>query len=72
MTHKLPLTPHHPADIAAVLFEDLLAELREARERIAHLTAANRELADQVDALDAEVLDARARGPFLPVTLGCL
>lgn len=70
MTHKLPLTPHHPADIAAALFEDLLTELADARERIAHLTAANRELADQVDALHAEVLDARARGPFLPVTLG--
>ena len=72
MSHKLPLTPHHPADIAATLFEDLLAELREARERIAHLTAANGELSEWVADLEAEVLEARARGPFLPVTLGCL
>lgn len=58
MTYKLPLTPHHPADIAAALFEDLLAELAEAREHVAHLTAANRALAQKLDA------------PFLPVTLG--
>lgn len=84
--HKLPLTPHvgfsaprvaperegHPRIAPESVIADLIAELAEAREHVAHLTAANRELADQVDALDAEVLDARARGPFLPVTLGCL
>jgi hypothetical protein len=70
MSHKLPLAPHHPADIAAALFEDLLAELAEARERIAHLTAANGELSEWVADLEAEVLAVRARGPFLPVTLG--
>ena len=66
--HKLPLTPHvtffRPAG-AAIMDDALVAciaaltkELREARERIADL--------------EAEVLDARARGPFIPVTLGCL
>ena len=66
--HKLPLAPHVPffpppgaAIMDAALVECIAAltkELREAREIIADL--------------EAEVLEARARGPFLPVTLGCL
>ena len=60
MSHKLPLMPHHPTDIAAALFEDLLAELADARERIAHLTAANREL------------QAQLARPTLPLVLGYL
>ena len=66
--HKLPLTPHVPrlqAPLAhdgqsalVTLVHDLMTELRAKDERIADL--------------EAEVLEARARGPFLPVTLGCL
>ena len=64
--HKLPLTPHVPrlqAPLAregqsalVTLVHDLMAELRAKEERIADL--------------EAEILNARARGPFLPVTLG--
>ena len=66
--HKLPLTPHVPrlqAPLASegqsalvTLVHDLMTELRAKDERIADL--------------EAEVLEARARGPFIPVTLGCL
>ena len=66
--HKLPLTPHVPffpppgaASVEAALLAriaTLEAELADAREWVADL--------------EAEVLEARARGPFLPVTLGCL
>ena len=66
--HKLPLTPHVPffpppgaASVEAALVECIAAltkELRKAREIIADL--------------EAEVLETRSRGPFLPVTLGCL
>ena len=66
--HKLPLTPHVArlqAPLASegqsalvTLVHDLMAELRAKEERIADL--------------EAEVLEARARGPFIPVTLGCL
>ena len=68
MTHKLPLTPHVPrlqAPLAhegqgalVTLVHDLMAELRAKEERIADL--------------EAEVLETRSRGPFIPVTLGCL
>ena len=68
MTHKLPLTPHVPrlqvphddgiGSALATLIDSLMAELRAKEERIADL--------------EAEVLDVRARGPFIPVTLGCL
>ena len=68
MSHKLPLTPHVPrlqAQLAhdeqnalVTLMHDLMAELRAKEERIADL--------------EAEVLATRARGPFIPVTLGCL
>lgn len=66
--HKLPLTPHVPrlqAPLAregrgalVTLVHDLMAELRAKEERIADL--------------EAEVFETRARGPFIPVTLGCL
>lgn len=68
MTHNLPLTPHVArlqAPLASegqsalvTLVHGLMAELRAKEERIADL--------------EAEVLEARARGPFIPVTLGCL
>ena len=84
--HKLPLTPHvwfsaprlaperdgRPRPAPESVIADLIAELAEARERIAHLTAANRELSGWVADLEAEVLETRSRGPFIPVTLGCL
>ena len=68
MTHKLPLTPHVPrfqvphddgiGSALATLIDNLEAELLAKEERIADL--------------EAEMLDVRARGPFIPVTLGCL
>ena len=82
--HKLPLTPHVwfsaprvaperdglPRPALESVIADLIAELADTRERIAHLTAANRELSEWVADLEAEVLAVMARGPFLPVTLG--
>lgn len=68
MTHKLPLTPHVPflpAPGRAHLNTALLA-------RIVALEAELAEARAWVADLEAEVLAARARGPFLPVTLGCL
>ena len=68
MTHKLPLTPHvpfFPPPGAASVEAALLA-------RIAALEAALSVSREWVADLEAEVLDARARGPFIPVTLGCL
>ena len=82
--HKLPLMPHvwfpapqvaperdgRPRPAPESVIADLIAELADARERIAHLTTANRELSEWVADLEAEVLAVRARGPWLPVTLG--
>ncbi len=68
MTHKLPLTPHVPffrPDGAAIMDAILLA-------RIAALEAELAVSREWVADLEAEVLAVRARGPFLPVTLGCL
>ena len=68
MSHKLPLTPHVPffpppgaASVEAAL--------------LARIAALEQELADESDwvaYLEAELLEAKARGPFIPVTLGCL
>jgi hypothetical protein len=66
--HKLPLMPHtpfFPPPGAASVEAALLA-------RIATLEAELSEAAAWVADLEAEVLAVRARGPFLPVTLGCL
>ena len=66
--HKLPLTPHvpfFPPPGAASVEAALLA-------RIAALEAELAEARDWSADLEAEVLAVRARGPFLPVTLGCL
>ena len=66
--HKLPLTPHVPffpppgaASVEAALLARIAAleaELADAREWVADL--------------EAELMDVRARGPFIPVTLGGL
>jgi len=64
--HKLPLTPHVPffrPDGAAIMDTVLLA-------RIAALEAELSEARAWVADLEAEVLEARSRGPFIPVTLG--
>ena len=66
--YKLPLTPHvpfFPPPGAASVEAALLA-------RITALEAELREARDWAAELEAEVLATRARGPFLPVTLGCL
>ena len=68
MTHKLPLTPHvpfFPPPGAASVEAALLA-------RIAALEAALSVSREWVADLEAELMGVRARGPFLPVTLGCL
>ena len=66
MTHKLPLTPHVP------FFPPPGAESVEAAllARIAALEATLAVSREWVADLEAEVLAVRARGPFLPVTLG--
>ena len=66
--HKLPLTPHVP------FFPPPGAESAEAAllARIAALEAELAQTREWVADLEAEVLAARARGPFIPVTLGCL
>ena len=64
--HKLPLTPHvpfFPPPGAASVEAALLA-------RIAALEATLAVSREWVADLEAEVLATRARGPFLPVTLG--
>ena len=66
--HKLPLAPHvpfFPPPGAASVEAALLA-------RIATLEAELAEARDWSADLEAEVLAVRARGPFIPVTLGCL
>lgn len=66
--HKLPLTPHapfFPPPGAASVEAALLA-------RIATLEATLSESRAWVADLEAEVMAVRARGPFIPVTLGCL
>ena len=66
--HKLPLTPHvpfFPPPGAASVEAALLA-------RIATLEAALAVSREWVADLEAELMDVRARGPFIPVTLGGL
>lgn len=66
--HKLPLTPHvpfFPPPGAASVEAALLA-------RIAALEAALSVSREWVADLEAELMGVRARGPFIPVTLGCL
>ena len=66
--HKLPLTPHvpfFPPPAAASVEAALLA-------RIATLEAELADAREWVLDLEAEILNAKSRGPFIPVTLGCL
>jgi hypothetical protein len=48
------------------LLDDVLDELREAREMVAYLTRANEALTAQIDVLE---LDARSKETAIPVNL---
>ena len=66
--HKLPLTPHVPR------LQETMARERESAlvTLVVHLMAELRAKDERIADLEAEVFETRARGPFLPVTLGCL
>ena len=68
MTNKLPLTPHVPRLQAHMAHERQTALVT----LVVHLTQELRAKEKRIADLEAEVFETRARGPFIPVTLGCL